>query len=76
MALAEADKDCDEAMRLDPKFAKGYIRKASVELAKRDFMKALDWLKEAKEKDAEGKSATEIDQLVCYFFNKKLRYCF
>ena len=64
MALAEADKDCDEAMRLDPKFAKGYVRKASVELAKRDFMKAMDWLKEAKERDVDGKSSAEIDQLV------------
>jgi stress-induced-phosphoprotein 1 len=64
MALPEADKDCDEAIRLDPSFVKGYIRKAAVYVAKRDFVKAMDWCKTAKEKDTEGKSTTEIDQLV------------
>lgn len=56
------------ALKHDPNFVKGYIRKAAVLIAKRDFMKAMDWLKDAKEKDTEGKSANEIDQLVakCY----------
>lgn len=68
MALPEADKDCDMALKHDPNFVKGYIRKGAVLIAKRDFMKAMDWLKDAKEKDIEGKSATEIEQLVakCY----------
>ena len=67
LALSEADKDCDEALKLDPNFVKGYVRKASVLLAKRDFMKAMQWCRDAKEKDVEGKSSNEIDQLVVSF---------
>ena len=68
LALPEADKDCDMALKHDPNFVKGYIRKGAVLIAKRDFMKAMNWLKDAKEKDTEGKSATEIEQLIakCY----------
>ncbi|ORY43280.1 TPR-like protein [Rhizoclosmatium globosum] len=61
MALPEADKDCDEALKLDPNFIKAYIRKASILLAKRDWTKTMDMCNEAKEKDVEGKHTAEID---------------
>ncbi|KAJ3237723.1 Hsp90 cochaperone [Chytriomyces hyalinus] len=61
MALPEADKDCDEAIKLDEHFIKAYIRKASIQLAKRDYSKTMDMCNEAKEKDTEGKHTAEIE---------------
>ncbi|KAJ3052160.1 hypothetical protein HK097_006806 [Rhizophlyctis rosea] len=62
MALAEADRDADEAIKLDAGFAKGYLRKAAVWFAKRDFMKCMDMCQVALEKDTDGKSKNEIEQ--------------
>ncbi|TPX33118.1 hypothetical protein SmJEL517_g03939 [Synchytrium microbalum] len=62
LALPEADKDCDEAIRLDPNFVKAYIRKAAIFITKKEFTKAVDKLQEAKMKDVDGKAAAEIDQ--------------
>lgn len=64
MALPEADKDCEEAIRLDPNFVKAYIRKAAILFAKRDFMKSIDVCNEAKTKDVENKHTQEIDAQV------------
>jgi stress-induced-phosphoprotein 1 len=64
MALPEADKDCDAALALDAGFVKAHIRKAAIQMAKRDFAKALELCALAKEKDVEGKHAAEIDGLV------------
>ena len=64
MALAEADRDAEEAIKLDPNFAKGYLRKAAVWFAKRDFMKCMEMCQVALEKDTDGKSKTEIEQQV------------
>ncbi|KAI8609155.1 putative heat shock protein [Chytriomyces sp. MP71] len=64
MALPEADKDCDEAIKLDAGFVKAYIRKASILLAKRDYSKTMEMCNEAKEKDVEGKHTTEIEQVM------------
>ncbi|KAJ3109943.1 Hsp90 cochaperone, partial [Physocladia obscura] len=64
MALPEADKDCEEALKLDPSFVKAYVRKASILLAKRDWMKAIDACNEAKEKDVEKKHGVEIDSVL------------
>ncbi|KAJ3152956.1 Hsp90 cochaperone [Geranomyces michiganensis] len=61
LALPEADKDCDAALKLDDKFIKAYIRKAAILHAKRDYMKCIDMCNEAKEKDTEGKHTAEID---------------
>ncbi|KAI9008317.1 hypothetical protein BC832DRAFT_553737 [Gaertneriomyces semiglobifer] len=62
MALPEAEKDCDAALKLDENFVKAYIRKAGILHAKRDYMKALDMLQTASDKDTEGKHAVEIQQ--------------
>jgi hypothetical protein len=42
MAISEAERDCEEAIKLDPTFIKGYIRKAAVFVAKRDWSKVME----------------------------------
>ncbi|KAJ3354232.1 Hsp90 cochaperone [Entophlyctis luteolus] len=69
MALPEADRDCDEAIKLDASFAKAYVRKASILVAKREWMKALDMCNEAKEKDTDGKLRSEIDGVMLKAYN-------
>ncbi|KAJ1550068.1 hypothetical protein HK096_008898, partial [Nowakowskiella sp. JEL0078] len=61
MALPEADKDCDEAIKLDENFIKAYIRKAGIYFAKKDYTKSIDICNLAKEKDVDGKNRQEID---------------
>ncbi|KAG2226750.1 hypothetical protein INT45_005715 [Circinella minor] len=62
MAVYEAEKDANKCIELDPTFARGYIRKAAVEYAKKEYEKAIDFLKQAQENDKEGKAAREINQ--------------
>ncbi|KAH9991493.1 activator of Hsp70 and Hsp90 chaperone [Russula vinacea] len=65
VALPEALKDAEEAIRVDPAFVKAHIRKASVLFALREYTKALDALEVAREHDeAAGlKSTREIQEL-------------
>ncbi|KAJ3359864.1 Hsp90 cochaperone [Kappamyces sp. JEL0680] len=60
MALPEAERDCDEAIRLDALFIKAYIRKAAVQFAKREYSKCIETCNLALEKDTEQKHAAEI----------------
>ncbi|KAI9489839.1 hypothetical protein BDB00DRAFT_769834 [Zychaea mexicana] len=62
MAVYEAEKDADKCIELDPSFVRGYIRKAAVEFAKKEYQKSIDALQLAQEHDKEGKSAREIQQ--------------
>ncbi|KAH9987900.1 activator of Hsp70 and Hsp90 chaperone [Russula compacta] len=66
VALPEALKDAEEAIRVDPTFVKAYIRKGSVLFALREYTKALDALDVAREHDevAGSKSSREIQELV------------
>jgi stress-induced-phosphoprotein 1 len=64
MALPEAEKDCDMAIKIDPKFVKAYIRKAAILFTKREFTKCIDVCSEAKEADSEGKHTQEIEAQV------------
>ncbi|THH21046.1 hypothetical protein EW146_g427 [Bondarzewia mesenterica] len=61
-ALPEALKDTDEAIKVDPKFTKAYIRKSNVLFAMRDYIKALEAIQEGTEHDDEGKHTAEIQQ--------------
>ncbi|TPX38904.1 hypothetical protein SeLEV6574_g07531 [Synchytrium endobioticum] len=61
MAFQEGDKDCDDAIKLDPNFVKAYIRKAAILIAKRDFTKAIDMLQLARSKDTDGKQTADIN---------------
>lgn len=61
MAIAEAERDCEKAIELDPNFVKGYIRKASVLVAKREWSKVMEVCEQARTLDTEGKHRAEID---------------
>ncbi|CAK9786303.1 unnamed protein product [Cutaneotrichosporon oleaginosum] len=60
MALPEALKDAEEAIKCDATFVKAYIRKALVQQAMRDNTKALETLQRAMDADTEGKHSKEI----------------
>lgn len=65
VALPEALKDCEEAIKLDDKFTKGYIRKSNVLYSMKDHTKALEAIQRAADVDREhhnGSSAREIQQ--------------
>lgn len=65
VALPEALKDCEEAIKLDDKFTKGYIRKSNVLFSMKEYTKALDAIQQASDIDREhhqGASAREIQQ--------------
>ncbi|CAO3701825.1 unnamed protein product [Rhizopus microsporus] len=62
MAVHEAEKDADRCIELDSTFVRGYIRKAAVQLIKREFTEAIDTLKLAQEHDKDGKCSREIQQ--------------
>ncbi|KAI9030076.1 hypothetical protein CLU79DRAFT_733945 [Phycomyces nitens] len=62
LAINEAQKDADKCIELDPEFVRGYIRKASVEFAKKEYDTAIETLKEAQLHDKDGKCSREIQQ--------------
>ncbi|KAF9286292.1 Hsp90 cochaperone [Mortierella antarctica] len=62
MAINEALKDCETCITLDPKFVKGYIRKAAIQLLKKEYDESLETCALAKEADVEHKHTAEIDQ--------------
>lgn len=63
MSFPEALKDAEEAIRLDPTFPKGYIRKAVAQFSLKEPQKALDTIMQAREVDKDNKNKTEIDGL-------------
>ena len=64
MSFPEAVKDCDEAIKRDPSFMRAYTRKATAQLAMRDYNKCLDTLTNAQEVDTEGQHASELEGLM------------
>jgi len=52
-------KDCDECIRLDPKFIKGYIRKGKILQAMRQFSKAQDAYQHAVDLDSNNNEALQ-----------------
>ncbi|KAJ3211112.1 hypothetical protein HDU67_004769 [Dinochytrium kinnereticum] len=68
MAFPEAEKDCEDALKLDENFIKAYIRKAAILHAKKDYMKAIEVCQDAKARDSEGKHTAEIEgqMMKCY----------
>ncbi|KAJ3268167.1 Hsp90 cochaperone [Terramyces sp. JEL0728] len=61
MALPEAEKDCDEAIKLDEGFIKAYIRKAAVQFAKKEYAKCISTSQLALTRDTDGKHTGEIN---------------
>ncbi|KAF9159559.1 Hsp90 cochaperone [Mortierella sp. AD011] len=64
MAINEAQKDCETCISLDPKFVKGYIRKAAIQFLKKEYTECLETCQAAKEADVEKKNTAEIDQQI------------
>ncbi|KAI9301744.1 hypothetical protein BJ944DRAFT_243003 [Cunninghamella echinulata] len=62
MAIHEAEKDANKCIELDPEFVRGYIRKAAVQFAKKEYQESIDTLKEAQLHDKDNKSSREIQQ--------------
>ncbi|KAF9139922.1 Hsp90 cochaperone [Mortierella sp. GBA39] len=61
MAINEALKDCETCISLDPKFVKGYIRKAAIQFLKKEYTECLETCQQAKDVDVEKKNTAEID---------------
>lgn len=57
--MPEALRDAEEAIKIDPKFVKAYIRKALTQQAMKEHTKALETLQKATEIDVEKKVRTE-----------------
>ncbi|KAI1308444.1 Hsp90 cochaperone [Mortierella claussenii] len=64
MAINEALKDCEVCIALDPKFVKGYIRKAAIQFLKKEYTECLETCQLAKEADDDKKNTVEIDQQI------------
>ncbi|KAF9973460.1 Hsp90 cochaperone [Actinomortierella ambigua] len=64
MAIHEASKDAEMCLKLDPKFVKGYIRKAAVQFIKKEYEECLETCQQAREVDVDRKNAAEIDQQI------------
>ncbi|KAG0243905.1 putative stress-induced protein STI1 [Mortierella sp. GBAus27b] len=64
MAINEALKDCETCITLDPKFVKGYIRKAAIQFLKKEYNECLETCQQAKEVDVDKKNTAEIDQQI------------
>lgn len=61
MAFPQAVQDCDEAIRLDPKFIRAYTRKGQALVAMKEHNRALDTFTEAMEHD-DGTHTRELEQ--------------
>jgi stress-induced-phosphoprotein 1 len=64
MAINEALKDCETCISLDPKFVKGYIRKAAIQFLKKEYTECLETCQKAKDVDVEKKNTAEIDSQI------------
>ncbi|KAL4075682.1 chaperone [Scleroderma citrinum] len=60
LALPEALKDAEEAIKVDPTFVKAYIRKANILHTMREHTKALEALQIASEVDTANAHTSEI----------------
>ncbi|OCF57171.1 stress-induced-phosphoprotein 1 [Kwoniella mangroviensis CBS 10435] len=61
MALPEALKDAEQAIKIDGTFIKAYIRKALVQEAMKELNGALETLQQATEADTEKKHTRELE---------------
>ncbi|CAD6577012.1 MAG: Hsp90 cochaperone [Tremellales sp. Tagirdzhanova-0007] len=61
LAMPEALKDAEEAIKLDPSFIKAYIRKALTQQAMKELTGSLETLQKATEMDVEKKHTRELE---------------
>jgi stress-induced-phosphoprotein 1 len=62
LAFPSAIDDCDQALKLDPKFIRAYLRKAQAYFVMKEYSKCIDVCAQAMEHDEGGKNAREIQQ--------------
>ena len=62
LAMPEALKDADQAIKMDPKFVKAYIRKALTQQVMKELTAALETLQKATDADTEKKHTREIEE--------------
>jgi stress-induced-phosphoprotein 1 len=55
-------KDAEEAIKIDPTFVKGYIRKSLVLSAMKEYTKAMEAAQAASDADTERKHTKEIEE--------------
>ncbi|KAG5715620.1 Heat shock protein sti1 like protein, partial [Termitomyces sp. T112] len=55
-------KDANEAIKIDSKFVKAYIRKSNILFSMREYTKSLEAIQEARDVDEEHKHTSEIQQ--------------
>jgi stress-induced-phosphoprotein 1 len=55
-------KDSEEAIKTDPTFVKGYIRKSLVLYAMKEYSKAMEAAQAASDADTERKHTREIEE--------------
>lgn len=60
-ALPEALKDSEEAIKVDPTFVKGHIRKSLVLHSMREYTKAMEAIQVAQDADEKRQHSREID---------------
>lgn len=63
MSFPEVVRDCDAAIAQDSTFFKAYSRKATAQLAMREFQKCISTLEEARTIDTEGRHTGEIEDI-------------
>jgi len=63
LAMPEALKDADEAIKLDPAFIKAYIRKALTQQAMKELTVSLETLQKATEMDVEKKVRSDTSAI-------------
>ncbi|KAF9361756.1 Hsp90 cochaperone [Mortierella sp. AD094] len=73
MAINEALKDCETCISLDPKFVKGYIRKAAIQFLKKEYTECLETCQLAKDADVDKKNTVEIDQQINKVYSEMSR---
>ncbi|KAF8938358.1 heat shock protein sti1 [Dissophora ornata] len=73
MAINEALKDCETCITLDPKFVKGYIRKAAIQFLKKEYTECLETCQLAKDADVEKKNTVEIEQQINKVYSEMSR---
>ncbi|KAL6306722.1 activator of Hsp70 and Hsp90 chaperone [Sparassis latifolia] len=64
VALPEALKDTEAAIRADPSFVKAYIRKSHVLYAMHEYTRAVEAVEQAADVDTEKKHSREIQEQV------------
>lgn len=67
-AVQEGLRDADKCLELDPAFVKGYLRKAALLFAKREYNQAISVCEAGIEHDSDGKHRQEFQQQIakCY----------